>query len=258
MNEPEIGKEVRYQARHTGQMVISNEESGAVMLYIPYALVNAGFNFSGTYAAVIAQKDGTPSESTIVNIAKIFGIKDTDDFYGIQDIEPNTDGTPEFELAEWYEDTYKGRTTTKPRWINTMGGAFRKTPLDAAGKKKLQAKLGSRLKAILAEVDHSGATPEPAAEKEEEEELLPKGEAGGMPSRSGGGMPQRRQTSAAVRSLTQEEVWELLEAREKPKTDKAKQELADNTLFATADKLFPPPHELSPQDWGKVADELEL
>lgn len=255
MNEPEIGKEVRYQARHTGQMVISVEESGAVMVYIPYTFVNAGFSYSATYAAVIAQKDGTPSESTIANLAKIFNLQDADDFYAIQDIEPNADGTPEFELADWYEDTYKGRTTIKPRWINTLGGAFRKTPLDASGKKKLQAKFGGKLKSILAQVYHSGAASESQKEETQEDEL-PMGESGGgMPSRSGG-VPQRKSTAAVARTSTQEEVWDALEKKHKPKTEKARQELADGVLFAKCDELFPPPHDMTLADWGKVADAL--
>ena len=262
MQTPEIGKKVRYQAKHNGPIVISPEDSGAIMVYIPYTLVNAGFNFSGIYAACIAQKDGTPSTQTIVNLAKIFRLESVDDFVAIQELEVITDGLPEFELAEWSEEEYNGRVTVKPRWINALGGGFRKKPLDESGKKKFISQMGSRLKSILANVDHSEAEPETesedAVEKQEEK-------SSGTPARraGGGSLPGRRSTAAQERTSTQDETWDAWDAKNpKPKEYKGDwindKDGSGDKFWAFIETIVPKRNgELSIQDWGKVRDALD-
>ncbi len=263
MSQPEIGKEVRYHARHTGQIVIEPAESGAVMVYIPYGLVNAGFNFSGVHSVCVRQKDGNPSKAAIENIAKIFRLETPEDFFNIQEIEPNTDGTPEFELSDWYEHIYTNGqgvevTEIRPRWINRIGGGFRKVALDAKGIKALSAKFGGPLKSILAQVEHD-AEPESETESESEQEELPK--RGGPPARKAGGPPARKSTAAVARTSTQDEVWEAYEtANPCPKGKKADawtEELGDK-FWKKVEEVVPGKNgELSLEDWGAVAEALE-
>jgi hypothetical protein len=254
-NQPDIGKNVRYQARLTGQIIISPEESGSVMVYIPYALVNTDFSYSGIHSVCIVQKDGTPSSSAVENLAKIFKLHDVDEFMALQDIEPNTTGTPDFELADWYEDTYKDVTSVKPRWINSLGGGFRKNPLDAKGQKQLVAKFGSKFKAILVQVDHSGtAEPEgedkPAEEKQEE-----------LPARGKGPPPMKKGSGKPARKSDQDTVWNAYEgAHPVPKGKKPAQHVEElgETFWKEVTRIVgsEDPDAYTAEDWGKVADEM--
>jgi hypothetical protein len=250
-NQPDIGKNVRYQARLTGQIIISPEESGSVMVYIPYALVNTDFSYSGIHSVCIIQKDGTPSSSAVENLAKVFKLHDVDELMALQEIEPSKEIVPEFELADWGEDTYKDVTTIKPRWINSLGGGFRKNPLDAKGQKQLVAKFGSKLKAILAQVDHSGTAETEGEDKpaEEKQEKLPA---------HGKGPPPMKKT---VRKSDQDTVWNAYEeAHPVPKGKKPAQwvEELGETFWKEVTKIVgsEDPDAYTAEDWGKVADEM--
>jgi hypothetical protein len=254
---PEAGEQSRYQARISSKVVVEPKYTGSVMVRIPYVLVNAGFNFSGVYQACIIQKDGTPSKKTIETLAKIFRLETPEDVFGsIQDIDPNETNAPEFELANWYEDDYG----MKPKYLNTLGGGMRMP--DPASKKvvsDLAKKFGSRVKAILATVDHSAEPETTDAEPEPEKEEKPSS----APARHSGGAPVRRNTGAQARTSTQDECWEVYFSKHpKPKNFKGDWAQSDEMYKGfwdeTVEQTVPGKNgELSIQEWGKVRDAID-
>jgi hypothetical protein len=265
-NLPEIGKKVRYQARRIAPAVVTAESSGAVMAYIPYELVNAGMTFSAKYSQCLVAKDGTPSQSTIVNLAKIFRLESPEQVFALHEIPLNEDKSAEFELADWYEDdsyTPEGASEPiiqlKPRWINPLGGGMRMPePLDATAQKKLIAKFGGKFKAILANVDHKAAP----ATQEETPEPEDSGKTNAPPRK--GAPPPRKSTAAVARTSTQEEVWSAYEAAnpcpiKKPTKRQAQAHIGElgEKFWAEIEKTVPGKNgELSIEEWGTIADAL--
>lgn len=243
-----------YQARLNGRIVVFDEESGALMAYIPYCLVGSEIPYSNTHAYCLGSKDGNPQKRNIAVLKKIFPDWDETNPRGLQEIEPNTDGVAQFELQDMFHDEYTKEGETEPSyslkatWLNPLGGGgpSMKEPMDDAMWKKTLAKWGGKFKAVAGGKSASAA---PAAKA-----AAPTAPA--KPAAASGGPPSRRaSTGAMARTSSQPEVWAALCKANPGKSD---DDLAA-PYWEAQDKLFPGRNgDLKPAEWGAVADELGL
>lgn len=253
-----------YQARRSGPIVVREEESGALMAYIPYALCNADVAYSGTHSLCLGAKDGTVMKKSVETLMKIFPAEregfswDGLNPFDLEEI-PLPEGTdPEFELADCYhDDTYIPEGKDEPviqfkaEWLNPLGGGFpSKEPMSPEERKASLARWGGKFKAVNGKAAPAGAKKEPAAPSRPSPSR-----PAAAPSRPAvGGPPSRRGAApAAARTATAEGVWMDFKKANKGESDE------DLTVkfYAAQDEVAPNANgELTPTQWGKVADNL--
>ena len=261
-----------YLARRTGPMVIKSEESGALSLYIPYALVGLqDMEFSDVHKVTLVKIDGTVLTNSQNNILKIWPEASEDYPFSLEDLPmPEDTSKPEFKLSDCYHDdswTPEGADAPviqfKARWLNPLeGGGKVPERMSEDERRKILAKFGSRFNA-LKPATTSKPTPKSAEkEPERETEKEPQKTAekkGGMPTRKS--MPARAGSSSVggvARTANQDEVYDAL-VNSKP--DENPDKLAE-VVFKVADEVCPDYKKtgdiskVTPAQWGKIADKL--
>ena len=63
-----------YRAKQNGTVIVRQEESGSLLAYIPYMLLNCQevANYSNTHQLTLGAKDGTPQTKNIQTLKTIF------------------------------------------------------------------------------------------------------------------------------------------------------------------------------------------
>lgn len=257
-----------YTARRSGMMVVEAKESGSLLLWIPYTLLNSEVNYAGKHCLTIGQKDGTLSERNIATLRKIWPDWDGQDLFALEEIPlPDDPQAPEFELADCYHDnSYTPPGADEPviqlkaAWLNPIGGTQNMPArMDDAERKKVLTQWGGKLRAASGGTKSAGK-PAAASQKPATASTKP-APASAPPSRpAAGGPPSRRGSPGAggtARTATQEEVWDALVAANggaEANTDEL-----SGTYWAAADEIAPGKNgELSPAEWGKVMTKLGM
>ena len=149
-----------YNAKRNDAIIVREEESGAVMAYVAYAIVGANVSFSDTHAVCLVSRDGTPQKNNILTLKKCFPAWDGTNPFELETIELAEGEEPEFELADCFHDTFTPRPTEenpeptpiqtfKAQWLNAVGGGRpKKEPMTAADQKRVITKYGSKFKAL--------------------------------------------------------------------------------------------------------------
>lgn len=250
MNLPPAGS---YTAQQNGTVLIRSEESGALMAYIPYALI--GVAYSGIYALCLGAKDGTASVKNITTLKTVFPEWDKDE---LADIEMPSEGeAPQFELADCYhDDSYTPPGAESPvvqfkaKWLNPVGGGMKKQPMTEAERKTAKTKWASKFKAALASQPAKLAAASKPAASPTKPETKPAAKA------AVGGPPGRKAAKAA-RTSSLEEAWAKLEEStpDLSEEDRAQKwyDACDSVVDGSssdADLID------TPEKWGQVADAL--
>jgi hypothetical protein len=230
-------------------MVVYSTDNGALCVAIPVSLVTEEVSWTGKHTVTLGKQDGTLQTKRIDELKRIFGW-DGIDFKALEEIDPENE-MPFEVVGEHSEYQPEGEpepiTTFKIVFMNPPGGSTKMPEaLDDTGKKQLFAKWGSKLKA------HSGgkaAAPAPAAKAAPAKPTPPAKPASGGP-------PSRKSTSVTARTSSQDEVWAaLVEAN--GGEDKADAEALGPMFYGAQDELFPGKDgNLTPAQWGAVADKL--
>ena len=236
-----------YRAQQNGTVKIIEEKSGALMAYIPFALV--GVAYMGEHALCLGSKDGTPQTKNIQTLKTVFPNWDMDN---LADIEMPAEGEdiPQFDLADCYhDDSYTPEGAESPtiqfraKWFNVIGGG-RKPAMTQDERKAALTRWKSKFKAI-------GSAPAKTAPAKKSVTPPAKAAANGPPS--------RKSTVAMARTSTQEEVWNgLVAAREGASEDETTKEYYDACDSVVAGSSDDPALIDSPAKWGKVADALGI
>ena len=249
-----------YNARRSGQIIVREEESGALMAYIPYTLMGSDVAFSGNHAACLGSKDETVMAKTVATLKKIFPAWNGVNPFGLEEIGLAAEGEAEFELSECFHDEYQDRTTGetktsfKAQWLNPLGGGMpSKEPMNDDERKSVLTKWQSKFKALSATTGGKSVA-KPAAKQAEAPDpkaAAPAKEAPKKPASAG--PPGRKSTFPVARTATQEEVWTLL-------TQKHPQMSEDDlskVYWDKVDEICPGKNgEISLQEWGTVAEAL--
>lgn len=243
-----------YTARRNAPIVIEAKESGALLAWIPYILCSGEVRHTGKHCECIGQKDGTLKIKSVQSLRTIFNWDGLNPF----DLEqiPIPDGdAPEFELADcFHDDSYQPEGAEAPivqfkaSWLNPIGGTQNMpAALSPEDRKAALTKWSSKFKAASGGKAPTAAKPQPAAAAA----------VATKPAAAHAGPPSRRSnaTSAAARTMTQEEVWDAYDKAHPKKSQDDK----GTEFYAAQDKLFPGANgELTIQQWGQVATELGL
>jgi hypothetical protein len=220
------------------------------MVYIPFTLTG-GIAFSGNHSVCIGTKDGTLQERSIEGLREIFGW-DTENPFDLQRIAIPEGDAPEFILADYHNEPYtpNGKSeqvdSFKFRWLNKLGGGLNQaTPEDESAA---MAKWGKKF----------GAAPStPKAATKPVEKVAEKPAEAAKPTRK---MPTTK-LAKVIRNESAESVMTLLAKKHNKSEDDADamQELGDKFFFPAQDKLFGVNVSAeTPEQWGQVADALEL
>lgn len=245
-----------YLARRNSKIVIEETKDGAIMAAIPYSLCG-GAAFSDIHRVCIfttEKKDNAAMAKNIDSLKKVFGW-DGLNYFDLELIEIPEGNEPEFELADCKHEDYMPPGASeaiqqfRPSWFNPLGGR-NLTPLDDSARKRLIAKHASKLRALSGAGGAAKKAEPKQDELPQEENRNEEGDENPPPRRS------NRPAAATARSSTQQEVWNALEKKHKPKDKAAKEKLAQSTMWAKVDELFGEKDPLSPQDWGQVAEAL--
>jgi hypothetical protein len=243
-----------YTAKQNGKVIIISEESGAMMAYIPYALLTVAFN--GNHKLCLAKKDGTPMNKNIQTLKAVFPNWEHEE---LADIEMPAEGeeVPQFELADcFHDDSYTPEGANEPlikfeaKWFNVAGGS-RKQPMSEVERKAAKTKWGSKFKALLA----APASPSKAAAATPAKAAPAKSAAPAKAAVSG--PPGRNAVDGQARTASQEEVWEALVAANEDKSAGEKAQLYYDACDSVVEGSSADPSLIdSPAKWGKVAEAL--
>lgn len=244
-----------YQARRAGEMVVyETEKTGALCLAVPVQLLNSEVNWVGKTTLTLVKGDGEVKVRTVNDLKRIFPSWDGVDPFALMDLPLSEEGQPEFEVVGEHEPyTPEGETeaidTFKVKWLNPLGGST-SMPEPPADRKALLAKYGSKFKAL------SGGSAKPAPAKAAKPAAAPAqqelGTKPAAPAPASKGPPSRGRGPAGVaRTLTQDDVWDLLVAKN-PNGD---QDEMGTKFWAAADEVQEG-GELTPAQWGEVATKL--
>lgn len=247
-----------YRAQQNGVVIVRQEESGSLMAYIPYLLLNCNevANYAGVHSLTLGAKDGTAQTKNIATLRAVFPTWDAEN---LEDIPMPTEGDiPQFDLADCYvDDSYTPEGATDPllqfkaKWFNQVGGG-RKAPMTSDERKAAVTKWKSKFKAL-------SSTTKPAA-KATETKTEPKAAAAAKPAPAAkpavAGPPGRKTVGGQARTSTQDEVWNGLVAA---KPDTSEDELGE-LYYSTLDEIAGEGNngDLTPVQWGAVADKLGL
>lgn len=267
MSEKTLPKPGNYRAKGTGKLVLQSFESGAVQVLVPYTLTNSDVAFSGIHRANVVQKDGTPQKRTIQDLATVFQLPLTDDFWFKVD-ESDATGV-EFELNSCAHELFTPESgepydTFKPGWLNPIGGSV-PAPMDDGKKKSVANRIN--MKALFGapsaatkpkKADKAAPAPEPQAEFP----VATQPAAATLPRK----LPDK--VAAPARTSSADEVGGRIQAKirkENPSLPesggKAGQDietLTSNAFYGAMTEILghDDPSKPSPEEWGKVADKL--
>ena len=242
-----------YNARRNGPVVVREEESGSLMVYIPYVLLGCAVAFSGMYSHCIGTKDGTPMKKNIDTLKKIFPDWEGENPFELEDIAIPEGDAAEFELADCYhDDTYTPPGAEAPvvqfkaQWLNPLGGGLpSKEPMADADRKKVLTRWQSKFKALKSTSGASAAA-KPAAAKPAASAAAPARPAPSAP-------PARKTVGGQERTASQQEVWDALT---KANPDETPDDLTAK-YWAAQDEVAPGSNgELTLVQWGEVAEKL--
>lgn len=228
-----------YNARG-GKLVVSEKESGAVMVEFICHITNDGFEGQTIPCRqCLAQKDGTISEITVRIMREIFNANSLEEVLALQEQDLSQF---EFEIEVVHEE-YEGKVRDTVKYVNKPGGSGRLgTPADP---QKLIRQFASRYRALA-----GGTAAKPAPGKAPP---APARQATPPPPQRQAPPPPPRKPAKDPGVSTEIECWE---AFVKNNTDKKDDEL--NDLWAkTVDSVAPGKSDLTPADWGKVKAVIE-
>ena len=242
-----------YRAKQNGTVIVRQEESGSLLAYIPYMLLNCQevANYSNTHQLTLGAKDGTPQTKNIQTLKTIFPDWDMEN---LADIEMPGEGeeAPQFDLADCHhDDSYTPEGADAPliqfkaKWLNVIGGG-RKQPMTPDERKAALAKWKTKLKAL--------GTTKPAASA-----AKPAQAAAAKPAAKPavGGPPARKNVAAVSRTSTLEEVYAWIEANNPDADDDAKAQIYYDAIDAVVPQGSSDPSKLTPTNWGTIATNLE-
>lgn len=267
-----MSKQMPLEGTHPAKLpepiVVYVTDAGALCAAVPVELLSE-VPWVDKSTVTIVSKDGVPMKNNIKNLRKAFAWESADPF----DLESAAVGT-EFDAVGGLED-YDPENTGSPvkiwkvKWINPKGASAKMPDKVAlADRKAILTKFGGKLKAMLAATGGKVETKPavkaaPAAQAEIP--LTPKPATAAAPAKvppraAAGGPPSRKPAAApavvAPAVSSQEEVWTRFEAAS-ANSGKSPDELG--TLFwSITDKIKPGSDgsDLTPEEWGKVAEEL--
>lgn len=241
---------------NAAMVVYQTEKTGSLCVAIPTALVDGSWSGKGT--VVLIKGDGTPMENNIQSMKDIFGWAGLDPF----ELESILPGENEFDIVGIHEPYTPEPTDDNPnpdevmgfkiQWFNAKGRTGIKMPevLDETKRRNILTKFGGKFKALSGGAAPAQKKSVPAAEPESND----------PPVRGGTVTPpsRRKPPGGVARTSTQQEVWNgYLKAQGNP-TGAVKEKLAED-YYAAQDEIAPGKNgELSPVEWGQVADKLGI
>jgi hypothetical protein len=242
-----------YRAQQNGTVIIRMEETGSLMAYIPYLLLNCAevANYANVHNLTIGAKDGNPQTKNIATLKAVFPNWDE---LNLEDIAMPAEGEeiPQFDLADCFHDeSYTPEGATEPliqfkaKWFNQVGGG-RKAPMTADERKVAVTKWKSKFKAL------SSAKPAAATTKTV---AAPAAKTVAPTKAAVAGPPGRKTAGGQARTSTEEEVWNaVLEA----KPEDVSEDILGEAYYTAMDEVKPNSKgKLTPVEWGQLAEKLE-
>lgn len=239
-----------YAARRNKPVVIVESKDGALGIEIPYEFVGPE-QYQGVSTFYFGAKDGTVMNFTWDALKEIFPGWGAEDPFELEEIPLNDDGAAEFILAKCLVDTSwtpPGKTEPVPQFkasfLNSLlRGKKISEPIAADKRKSILTKWKSRFKAVNSTKPESKPAGKTAAPT-----VAPKKAAASGP-------PGRKSTAEVARTSTQEEVWGALC---KARGEDADQDAVAKEYYDALDAVVEGRTDLTPSEWGKVADHLEV
>ena len=246
MSENTLPNPGSYLAKRSGPIVIGETANKAVMAYIPYRLLG-DTSFEDFHAVCLMSKDGVLQTRNFEELHKVFPAWEDNDPFKLQDIEIPEGDEPEFHLKECFHEEYtpegkEPRMQFRVKWFNALNSDPRiPAPMDESGRKDLLNRIGNKLKAL-------GGIKRPAA----------KAPAPAVPAK-----PVAAPKKAVARVSDEMSVYTGIQAKFPDKSEEEQNAL----FFKTQWDLFPSKPKdkdnqwvtpLTPEEWGQVADKLEL
>jgi hypothetical protein len=221
------------------KLVITEKESGAVMVEIPCRILNEGFERDTiTARQCLISKDGSISDVALRMMREVFGANSLDEIVALQSRESFDDIFVELVIDEEEYDN-KRRLTVK--YLNPPGGGLSK-PVDAEAFKR---KWGPKFRAVLG---GAPVAPRAVAPKAQAPASAPAPGAPTAPARKAPPMPKKKIVDSSM-----DECWELFVA--------ANPELSDDKLteawVALVAKVFPDRDNLTASEWGRVKADIK-
>jgi len=285
-----------YLAKLNGKIVVYIAESGALCAAVPVALVDSEVKWSGKATVLLGKQDGTVQRRSIENLKKIFtgnpegemsftgenplDLMDEEKVY-TEGVQFEAVGEIEDSLLKEGEEQYK---VFKIQWINPIGGSSvmpdpvdRQTFLTEWGS-KFKAQFSAAKKTVKKKVENP-VRREVAEEAQPEEELDTTLETPEEPPTPPvkkavkktattpavvtkpvtNGPPSRKSTSAIARTANQQEVWELFVNRNETLETPLTEDELGVKWWEVVNEIAPEKNgDLTIQQWGKVADKLEV
>ncbi|MDE2100106.1 MAG: hypothetical protein KGL39_22820 [Patescibacteria group bacterium] len=250
-----------YNARRNDNIVVQESEAGALLAWVPYVLCHPDWAaFTGKHMVVIGKKDGSLATKNIETLKKVFNWDGVNPF-DLEEIPMPETEDAEFELGQCFHDEFvdgeETRVTFKANWLNPIGGSTSMpVKLDDSSRREVITKWGSKFRAVSASTGGKPATkPTTAAAKPAAAAAKPAAKAAPVAPTKPAAAPIRKTTSVQKRTCNQDEVWNLLIADEK--YSGMSEDEQGSVYWGKVDELFPGKNgELSPSEWGQVADAL--
>jgi len=216
-------------------LVITEKESGAVMVEIPFKILNEGFERDTiTGRQCLISKDGSISDIALRLMREVFAANSLDEIVALQDRESFDDVFVELVLEE---EEYDNKRRLAVKYINPPGGGLSK-PVDADAFKR---KWGPKFRAAMGGTSVAAGTKPPAPRS-----AAPKAPPA-PPTRKAPPAPKKKVESSL------DECWELFVA--------SNPELSEDKLTEkwtkTLQTLFPGRDDLDPAEWASVKDAIE-
>jgi hypothetical protein len=252
MNEKVFPKSGKHTARRSEATVIFETTTGGLAAAIMCEIIGGDVAFSFRHNVTLISGDGSPQQKSIEALKTIWPEFDGVNVFQLEDIALAEEGVAEFELSDCFvNNSYIPAGESEPveqfksRWLNPIGGGMNK-PSQIEDRKSVINKWSSKLKAI----NKSATTPAKASVEEK-----PGKKTSSPPAKAAAkAPPSRKTTGVQARTSTQEEVWNAL-AEANPDEDEA---ALGKKYYAVLDELFNGEADLTPVQWGAVADKLEV
>lgn len=233
-----------YPAKTNGKMVVYETQSGALCVAVPVVLT--GVDWSGKTTITIAKKDGTLQTRSIDNMKQIFGWDGANPF----DLEDMETAEIAFTIVGEHENYIpEGKseevTVFKIKWINPIN-AGAQMPQPVQDRKAVLSKWGSKFKAIATPSKANPVKKVVPVEDDDDGDIAP------VP------VPVKviapRPVAKAPRVSSGEEIWTKL----CEKHNGLPEDQIGEIYYAPQDELFNGRNDLSPVEWGQVADKLGI
>lgn len=238
-----------YTAHTTAPMVVYVAETGSVCVTVIGELVNAPVAWRGKHTVTLINAKGEAKARSMQEIGQIFGV-DMSDPFNLQDVEV---GVHEFDWVgerEVYQDKETGEDKEgfKVIFMNPLGGGI-KVPeqLNAADRKAVMAKFGSKFKALARGAKPTTAS-KPAAQAQTASKLA-------APARSGPPSLGKPAPKEDVRVSTSDEAWTKLIAA----NEDGNEAVLGQQFFDAQDAVRDGAGgNMTPEEWGQVEVQLGL